>query len=161
MSVVVSDTSPLHYLILCSAESILPRMFLKVVIPPTVFAELTHANAPAAVKEWAGHLPVWVSVQAPAKLDPTILVDQGELEAICLAREIGAAAILMDDLKGRNAALRCGLRVTGTIGILEAAATHGWLDLADAIEKLRKSGARLDGRLVAAVLERERERRKH
>jgi hypothetical protein len=40
VSVVVSDTSPLHYLILCGAEAVLPRLFERVVIPPTVFAEL-------------------------------------------------------------------------------------------------------------------------
>ena len=44
MSVVVSDTSPLHYLILCGAETILPRLFRQVVIPPTVFRELHQLN---------------------------------------------------------------------------------------------------------------------
>ena len=46
MSVVVSDTSPLHYLILCSVDSVLPRLFERVIIPPTVFAELQHSNTP-------------------------------------------------------------------------------------------------------------------
>jgi predicted nucleic acid-binding protein len=40
VSVVVSDTSPLHYLVLCGASSVLPHLFQKVVIPPTVFQEL-------------------------------------------------------------------------------------------------------------------------
>jgi len=42
---VVSDTSPLHYLILCGAERILPELFQQVVIPPTVFAERQQTNA--------------------------------------------------------------------------------------------------------------------
>lgn len=146
-------------MILCSAESVLPRLFTDVLIPPTVCAELRHANAPPLVKEWARNLPAWVSVKSPVKLDTSIKVDQGELEAICLAREIGAAAVLMDDLKGRNAALRCGLRVTGTLGILEIAASRDWLDLPDAIRKLQQTGARIDARLVAAILERDRQRR--
>ena len=49
-------------------------------------------------------------------------VDAGELEAICLAQEIHAAAILVDDRAGRTAAVHCGLAVVGTIGLLEQAA---------------------------------------
>jgi hypothetical protein len=44
VSVVVSDTSPLHYLILCGVDSVLPRLFEQVIIPPTVFAELHVRN---------------------------------------------------------------------------------------------------------------------
>lgn len=160
MSVVVSDTGPLHYLILCSVEDILPRLFAKVLIPPAVFKELQHPNAPGKVRTWAQELPAWASVQVPAKIDWTLAVDQGELEAICLAREIKAAAILMDDLKGRNAAMHCGLRVTGTLGILEAAALNGWLDLPAIIKQLQTTGARLDAKLIASVLERDRQRQK-
>ena len=46
MSVVVSDTSPLHYLILCGAETALPRLFIQVIIPPMVFRELQQPNMP-------------------------------------------------------------------------------------------------------------------
>ena len=46
---------------------------------------------------------------------------RGELEAICLA-QIKAAAVLMDDRAGRNAAIHCGLAVIGTIGLLEQSA---------------------------------------
>ncbi|MSU56923.1 MAG: hypothetical protein EXS35_01855 [Pedosphaera sp.] len=63
MSVVISDTSPLHYLILCGAEAILPQLFQQVVIPPTVFQELQQPNTPASVKQWAGSLPMWATVQ--------------------------------------------------------------------------------------------------
>jgi len=41
VSVVVSDTSPLHYLILCGAEGILPRLFRQVIIPPRQVSVLT------------------------------------------------------------------------------------------------------------------------
>lgn len=44
VSVVISDTSLLHYLILCGVDSVLPRLFERVIIPPTVFAELQHPN---------------------------------------------------------------------------------------------------------------------
>jgi len=53
VSVVVFDTSPLHYLILCGAENILPRLFQQVVMPPAVFNELQQANTPPLVRQWA------------------------------------------------------------------------------------------------------------
>ena len=95
--------------ILCSAETVLPRFFSQILIPPTVFRELQQPTTPAAVRNWASSLPDWVAVQSPKSLNLSLDVDAGELEAICLAKEIGAVAILMDDRAGRNAALQCGL----------------------------------------------------
>jgi predicted nucleic acid-binding protein len=85
MSVIVSDTSPLRYLILFEAEAVLARLFDKVLIPPTVFAELIHPNAPAIVSRWALDLPPWVAVRKPATLDLSLNLDQGEIEHIIRA----------------------------------------------------------------------------
>lgn len=159
MSVVVSDTSPLHYLILCGAEEILPRLFQLVVIPPTVFGELQQPNTPAGVKQWAAALPSWVTVQKPGTLNLTLNVDAGELEAICLAQEIHAAAVLMDDRAGRTAAQQCGLAVVGTIGLLEQAAVRGLIDLPEKFVRLQQTNARLDPKLILAALERDKARK--
>lgn len=159
MSVVVSDTSPLHYLILCGADTVLPRLFNLVVIPPTVFRELQQPNTPPLVREWARSLPAWATVQAPKTLSLTLDVDAGELEAICLAQEIKADAVLMDDRAGRNAAIHCGLAVIGTIGLLEHAAARGLLELPQAVERLRQTNARLDPELILAALERDKARK--
>ena len=158
MSVVVSDTSPLHYLILCGLDAVLARLFERVVIPPTVFAELQHPNTPVLVQEWMRSLPTWVAVQKPRSLDSSLNVDAGELEAICLAREIQAAAVLMDDRAGRHAAVQCGLPVIGTLGILEQAAVRGWIDLPQALERLQTTNTRLDPKLVEAALGRHKAR---
>ena len=158
MSVVVSDTSPLHYLILCEVVGILPGLFQRVFIPPQVFSELQQANTPALVRDWAQNLPEWVAVQAPQALDSTLGVDAGETAAICLAREIKAAAVLMDDRAGRNAARQCGLAVVGTIGIIEQAAIRGMLDLPSILDRLLKTNARLDSKLIQAALDRNRMR---
>jgi predicted nucleic acid-binding protein len=154
VSVVVSDTSPLHYLILCGVDQVLAQLFEQVVIPPTVFAELQQPNTPAMVQEWMRTLPAWVAVQKPTALDPSLDVDAGELEAICLAREIHAAAVLMDDRAGRHAAAQCGLPVIGTLGLLEQAAVRGWIDLPQTLERLQRTNARLDPKLVEAVIQR-------
>ena len=97
MSAVVSDTSPLHYLVECEAIEILPALFQEILIPPTVHRELQHQKTPSRVRAWAQSLPGWVKVQAPAVLDDSLNVDEGEKEAICLAREVKAVAIRMDD----------------------------------------------------------------
>lgn len=83
-------------------------------------------------------------------------MDAGELEAICLAQEIKAAAVLMDDRAGRNAAIHCGLAVIGTIGVLERASARGLLDLPQVMERLRLTNARLNPDLVRAALDRDR-----
>ena len=83
MSVVVSDTSPLHYLILCGEETVLPRLFSQVVIPPTVFRELQQPNTPPLVREWARSRPAWAVAQAPEALDLSLGVDDGSLLGKC------------------------------------------------------------------------------
>ena len=47
---VVTDTSPLHYLVLIEAESIFPQLFTRVMAPPEVVQELAHPRAPASVR---------------------------------------------------------------------------------------------------------------
>ena len=91
-------------------------------------------------------------MQKPTSLDPSLNVDAGELEAICLAREIHAAAILIDDRAGRSAAVQYGLPVIGTLGLLESAAMRGWIDLPQVLERLQQTNTRLDPKLVAAAL---------
>jgi predicted nucleic acid-binding protein len=149
----------LHYLILCDAEGILPRLFRRVVIPPTVFRELQQPNTPTAVRQWAAALPEWVAVQTPKTVNLKLDVDTGELEAICLAQEIHADAVLMDDRAGRNAAIQCGLAVVGTIGLLEQAAARGLIELPPALARLRQTNARLDPELIRAALARNQARR--
>ena len=158
MSVVVSDTSPLHYLILCGVEGALPALFQRVVIPPAVFAELQHQKTPIPVRDWAGSLPSWVVLQKPSALDRSLNVDLGEMEAISLAKEIHAAALLIDDRAGRQAAAKHGLPVIGTLGILEQAAIRGLIDLPKVVERLQQTTARLDATLVEAILERHKAR---
>jgi predicted nucleic acid-binding protein len=54
--IVVSDTSPLNYLILIERVNVLPILFNRVVAPPAVVAELCHPEAPKVVADWASKL---------------------------------------------------------------------------------------------------------
>jgi len=98
-------------------------------------------------------------VQSPKTVNLELNVDAGELEAICLAREIHADAVLMDDRAGGAAAIQCGLPVVGTVGLLERAAARGLIELPSALERLQQTNARLDAELVRVALARDRARR--
>jgi predicted nucleic acid-binding protein len=85
--IVVSDTSPLNYLILIGAVNVLPRLFEEVYAPPEVIAELLHVQAPKPVREWAGVTPPWLRVQGPkSSVQPVAGLGPGELHAIALAK---------------------------------------------------------------------------
>jgi predicted nucleic acid-binding protein len=134
-------------------------MFTQVIIPPTVFRELRQPNTPQAVCEWALSLPPWASVQAPETIDLSLSIDAGELEAICLALEINATALLIDDLAGRTAAIQCGLVVVGTVGLIERAAALGLLNLTKTIDQLRQTNARIHPDLIREALRRDAARK--
>lgn len=107
--IVVSDTSPIRYLILIRAIDVLPTLFGEVLIPPTVAAELSHAKTPEPVRTWFQTLPAWVKVQTPLKVNAIERLDPGEVEAIALALELDADRLLIDDnagKKGREATRR-------------------------------------------------------
>ncbi|MBV9035079.1 MAG: DUF3368 domain-containing protein [Acidobacteriaceae bacterium] len=76
----------------------------------------------------------------------------GEAEAIILAAELDADLLLMDDRRGVAAALRRGLIVTGTMGLLARAAQRGILDLADAFDKLKRTNFRYRQEVMDALL---------
>jgi predicted nucleic acid-binding protein len=158
VSVVVSDASPLHYLIECGAISSLNAMFGELVIPPAVFAELQHPRTPRVVHDWMANLPGWIKIQAPQRIDESLNLDRGENEAISLAKEIGATLLLIDDRKGRIEAGRRGIRVAGTLGVLEAAGRRGLIDFAKAIGRLRSTRARIDEELIESALARLRQK---
>jgi predicted nucleic acid-binding protein len=55
--IVLSDTSPINYLILTGEIEILPALFGQVVIPTAVLQELQHAGTPAEVQQWISKPP--------------------------------------------------------------------------------------------------------
>jgi predicted nucleic acid-binding protein len=55
--IVVSDTSPLNYLVLIGADQVLPSLFGQVLTPPEVLVEMQHAKAPPQVSAWAQQPP--------------------------------------------------------------------------------------------------------
>jgi predicted nucleic acid-binding protein len=150
--IVVSDTSPINYLLAIGQVEVLPKLFGTIVIPSTVMAELKAADAPVTNLHWLAKLPSGFEVRSAAHLDPALDLDAGEREAICLAEELHAAAVLMDEKKGRAIARQRGLAVVGTIGILEKAASLQLLDLETALASLRRTTFFSSDELIQAAL---------
>jgi predicted nucleic acid-binding protein len=154
--IVVSDTSPINYLLAIGQIEILPKLFGTIIIPATVMAELKADDAPKVNLRWLVKLPAGFEVRWASHLDQALDLDAGEREAICLAEELHAAAVLMDERKGRTVARQRGIAVVGTIGILEKAASLRLLDLEAALVALQKTTFYGSEELIQAALARSR-----
>ena len=80
-------------------------------------------------------------------------LDEGETAAIVLAASLHADLLLMDERKGTLLALEKGLRVTGTLGVLDMAAERGLVIFAQAIERLRRTNFRMPKAVLNTLLE--------
>jgi predicted nucleic acid-binding protein len=154
--IVVSDTTPIHYLVLIGATHLLPGIFGRVFTPSAVIGELLHPRAPEEVRIWANNLPGWLTIQDPTRTIPSKL-GAGESAAISLALELKADRILIDDRDGSRIATRNGLNVAGTLAILEEAAKRGLIGIEEKLTELKKSNFRASEALYQAVVGRVRE----
>lgn len=152
--IVISNTSPLNYLILLRKEHILSALFGGVVAPPAVVAELSRPEAPNDVRSWIANPPSWIQIRAPHSVDPSLDLDCGESEAIALAEEMKADRILLDEAKARRIAAARGLKVSGTLAVIFEASERGLLDFKQTINELRSTSFHLDEKLIDAILER-------
>ena len=124
-----------------------------VLVPPAVWREVVErgANRPG-VKEIAG--ASWITVLEPKDGEVVrvlrINLDEGEAEAIALAHEQHADAILLDERDGRQTATEMGLQVLGTVGLLIWAKRTGKLagNLREALDRLQERSQFRIGRTV-------------
>jgi len=96
-------------------------------------------------------------VFSPKHVPATVVeahLDTGETEAIALALELRADAVLMDERLGRRVAASLGLRPTGLLGCLVMAKTAGILNsVSPVIGELEvQAGCWFDAALIATVL---------
>ncbi|MGA3170050.1 MAG: DUF3368 domain-containing protein [Chthoniobacteraceae bacterium] len=152
--VVVSDTSPLCYLILTDIVEFLPRLFTLVYVPPTVIQELASTGSPAKVQEWTVEPPAWLRIVAPKNAPNNLGLDPGETEAIWLGEEYGVKSILIDERKGTLVARERGFRVAGTLALVERFAEKDWVDFEDVIARLRLTNFRCSERLITEIRDR-------
>jgi predicted nucleic acid-binding protein len=137
--IIIADSSPFVVLIAIGYVDVLHALFNEVLIPPQVEAELASPRRSEAVRSFIGAPPSWLRVQSPGVIEPIEGLHAGEAAAIALARELRADRVIIDESLGRRAAVDRGLRVVGTIGVLEAAAERNLVDLGRAFERIKKT----------------------
>ncbi|WP_287745522.1 DUF3368 domain-containing protein [Methylobacterium sp.] len=145
---VVADTGPLNYLLLIGQIDLLPHLFDGACVPRAVQVELSHRDAPDAVRLRIAGDPDWLTVCPDPMIEEDALrmLDEGER----------ADLILMDDRAGVGAARARAFAVTGSLGILDLAARRGLIDLERAVTRLRGTGFRRRPALLDALLDRHR-----
>jgi predicted nucleic acid-binding protein len=126
---VVSNTSPICNLAVIERLDLLQHRYGEIVIASEVWLELSQLHHPAGLAAITrarsdGWLRV-VILDTDQMLSFQPSLDPGETAAISLAKYLDANLLLIDELKGRNAARTCGLRVAGLLGELLYAKKQG------------------------------------
>ena len=106
--IVVSDTTPLISLLKIGRLDLLQTLFGEVHVPAAV------RSCPFLKVGTADEGLVWHIIKETG-------LDLGESEAIVLAESLGASLALIDESRARAVARQRGLRITGTVGILDRA----------------------------------------
>ena len=127
------------------------QLYTRILVPPSVLAELQHPLAPKAVHDWAVRAPAWMEVLSPTNSIVLAQLDPGESEAIALAAEVHADVVLMDEQAGRQEAVRRGLRVAGTLSVLDEAEQAGLINFDDAVTALQKTNFRISAAVLAEI----------
>ena len=139
--VVVSNSTPLIALARIRRLDLLPALYGDVLVPLEVWNELVVRGrgypGAAEIRD-----ATWIATKTVRYRDRVIqlaaVLDQGEAEAIALAIEHDARLVLLDDRSARREALRRGLHVQGTLGILLRAKRLGLVPaLAPVMDALR------------------------
>jgi predicted nucleic acid-binding protein len=92
-----------------------------------------------------------VEVLSPKNSFTLAQLDPGESEAIALATEVHAEVVLIDEQAGRQEALRRGLKVAGTLAVLDEADQAGLVLFDDAIAELRKTSFRVSPAVLSEI----------
>jgi predicted nucleic acid-binding protein len=151
---VVSNTSPLNYLVLIELQHVLPALFGRVLVPGAVLRELSSPGAPRRISDWLSTCPDYLEVQEVSEVPSELLpLGVGEREAIALAHSSDAGAVLLDERKARTVARTRGLAVSGTLGVLDAAAERQLVIMDDALNRLQRTTFRAPTPLIRLLRE--------
>ena len=152
---VVVNTTPIIALALAGQLALLQRLYVEVVIPPTVQAEvLTGGPGGIGVRElqtanWIHVVPL----QDPRRADLLTDLDRGEAEVLALAQERQAGLVILDERLARRHARHLGLPLTGTLGVLLRAKQAQLIPAMEPlITAIRTGGIWLSDAIVAETL---------
>ena len=122
---------------------------------------MQHEKTPLRVKAWINADPAWLEIKHGdfSRFTPSKKIGNGEREAITLAMELNAA-VLIDDRDGTTEARKNSLATISTLTLLDSAARKHFLDLPEAIDRLKRTTFRFPPvEVINAVLERDTRRK--
>lgn len=82
-----------------------------------------------------------------------IHLDPGERDAILLAEELRADQLIIDESRGRQEAKRRHLPFTGTLGVLQAGAKQGLIDLKSAVRRLEQTSFHISHHVLDKLIQ--------
>ena len=154
--VVVSDSGPLIALAGCDSLELLVAVFEAIHVPRVVLDETTADRSRRGADGILAFVHAHAQVHAPR--DDAIYVaaeaylDEGEAQALSLAHALGCG-VLIDERRGRQAALRQGLPVFGVLGVLlQAKRIDRIARIAPALDQMQANGYRISPALIDAAL---------
>ena len=156
--IVVSNTSPITNLAAVGQLDLLRQLYERVIIPQAVYDELTVSGGsqPGATEvrtlKWIETKQVTNRALVAAL---QMELDDGEAEAIALAKELAADLLLLDERRGRAVTTRLDLRFVGLLGVLIEAKHKGCISaVKPALDDLvAKAGFWVSQQLYARVLQ--------
>lgn len=158
--IVVSDTTPLNYLVLINVIDVLPKLFTQVFVPPSVIDELSRLKTPDTVRAWAIAPPAWLEIVMPKqRLRSTFVLDAGEADAISLAKELNIKDVMIDERRGRRIAQQEGIFPLPTLAVLEKAAAQDLIELDAVLSALQQTNFRVPQDQILAALQRDAQRK--
>ena len=129
--IIISDTSCLIAFTNAKKIDILRMTFDNIEVTPEVKREY---------EKKGNILPDWLTVKEPKNKEWVNELKNdygaGESEAIVLAKEEDNALLILDDLSARNYAINIGIKIMGTIGVVDEARIKNLLNINEAIDIL-------------------------
>lgn len=153
--IVISDTSPLRYLITLGQVELLPQLFEQVIIPEAIAAELRDTGAPAPVQQWIKQAPDWLEIVPDPHDIPEVLhtLHQGEQAAIALALQKSASLLIVDEKAARRISQTLDIPVTGVLGVLKLAAKRRLINPSEVVQQLKQTNFRVSKQLLKQLLD--------
>jgi predicted nucleic acid-binding protein len=152
---VICNTSPLQYLFQVDLLDMLQDRFDQVLVPGAVEAELAAGRRRNVALPKLEDLD-WVTIRSTHYPLPSPIrgLGRGETAVLALGTHMPQAVLLLDDIRARRYAIRHGMRITGTLGMILVAKERAMIPSVTAVlSRLERYGFRLSDRTRHATLE--------
>ena len=157
IDLVVADTSPLIAIAIMDLFSVLDTLFTQIIVPEEVVKEclgdLSKPQSDIIKKALKDH-----NIQQKTVSDTEYcqllgqILDSGEAEAISLAKELNAVA-LIDEKMGRKIAVKEGIKCIGSLYVLiKAKQSKDIVSVVPLLKRLLEHGYYLNASLIETVL---------